>query len=99
MINATNCCIATGGFPKLLQYEWIQQLGHTIVAPVPSLFTFNAPKHPITQLMGVSVPFVNVKIAGTKMLQRGPVLITHWGLSGPAILRLSKKLIINLPFI
>lgn len=89
MINAANCCIATGGFPKLSQYEWIQQLGHTIVAPVPSLFTFNAPKHSITQLMGVSVPFVKVKIAGTKMLQRGPVLITHWGLSGPAILRLS----------
>ena len=89
VINALNCCVATGGGPKLSQYEWIQQLGHTIVAPVPSLFTFNAPKHPITQLMGVSVPFVKVKIAGTKMMQRGPVLITHWGLSGPAILKLS----------
>lgn len=88
-IYATNCCIATGGFPKLSQYEWIRQLGHTIIAPVPSLFTFNAPSHPITQLMGISVPLVKIKIAGTKLMQQGPVLITHWGLSGPAVLKLS----------
>lgn len=88
-IHATRCCIATGGFPKLSQYEWIRQLGHTIVDPVPSLFTFNAPAHSITQLMGISVPLVKVKIAGSKLMQRGPVLITHWGLSGPAILKLS----------
>lgn len=86
---ALHCCIATGGFPKISQYDWIQQLGHSIVDPVPSLFTFNAPGHPLTKLMGVSVPSGKVKIAGTKMTQTGPILITHWGLSGPAILKLS----------
>lgn len=88
-IESSHCCIATGGFPKLSQYDWMKQLGHTIVTPVPSLFTFNAPGHPITKLMGISVPLGKVKITGTKMVQTGPILITHWGLSGPAILKLS----------
>jgi hypothetical protein len=70
-------------------FQWIQRTGHTIEAPVPSLFTFNMPGHPITQLMGVSVPDVQVKIARSKLAERGPLLITHWGLSGPAVLRLS----------
>jgi predicted Rossmann fold flavoprotein len=56
---------------------------------VPSLFTFNLPKHPITELMGVSVEKARVKIEGSKLVEEGPVLVTHWGLSGPAILRLS----------
>jgi predicted Rossmann fold flavoprotein len=86
---AKNCCIATGGFPKDEQYQWIKNLGHNIHSPVPSLFTFNCPQHRITKLMGISVPQVKVKIAGTKLIQTGPVLITHWGLSGPAVLRLS----------
>lgn len=81
--------IATGGFPKAEQYKWIEALGHTIQLPVPSLFTFNIPKHPITELMGVSVPEATVKIAGTKMVQHGPLLITHWGMSGPAVLKTS----------
>lgn len=81
--------IAVGGFPKKEQYKWIENLGHTIQPPVPSLFTFNMPKHPITELMGVSVPEVTVKIAGTKIMQQGPLLITHWGMSGPAILKTS----------
>ncbi len=55
----------------------------------PSLFTFNIPKHPITALMGISVKEAQVKIMGTKLKEKGPVLVTHWGLSGPAILRLS----------
>jgi predicted Rossmann fold flavoprotein len=88
-LEAIRCCIATGGFPKLSQYDWMQPLGHTIVPPVPSLFTFNAPAHSITKLMGISVRLGKVKIAGTKMAQTGPILITHWGLSGPAILKLS----------
>lgn len=82
-------CIACGGFPKLSQFGWIQELGHTIVPPVPSLFTFNLQKNNITSLMGVSVPEVNLKIKGTRFQQSGPLLITHWGLSGPAILKLS----------
>ena len=82
-------CIACGGFPKESQFEWLKETAHSIAAPVPSLFTFNLPHHPITKLMGVSVESVQVKIIGTKLMQQGPMLITHWGLSGPAILKLS----------
>jgi len=81
--------IATGGFPKTEQYAWIAELGHKIETPVPSLFTFNMPGNPVTELMGVSVPNATVKIAGTKFTQSGPLLITHWGMSGPAILKTS----------
>ena len=81
--------LASGGYPKSSMFEWLRSLGHTVADPVPSLFTFNLPKHPITALMGVSVDNVNVKIEGSKLVEEGPVLITHWGLSGPAILRLS----------
>ncbi|OQP65279.1 flavoprotein [Niastella vici] len=82
-------CIASGGYTKLTQFGWLQQLGHSIAEPVPSLFTFNMPGNAITQLMGVSVPEAFVKIAGTSLSAKGPLLITHWGLSGPAVLRLS----------
>ena len=82
-------CIAPGGYAKPGMFEWLTELGHSIEQPVPSLFTFNMPQHPITELMGVSVEEVRVKIVGTKLEQEGPLLITHWGLSGPAVLRLS----------
>lgn len=82
-------CVACGGYPKISMFQWLQNLGHTISEPVPSLFTFNLPKHPITQLMGVSVERARVKIEGSKLVEEGPLLITHWGLSGPAVLRLS----------
>jgi hypothetical protein len=82
-------CIATGGYPKASMFEWLSQLGHSFAEPVPSLFTFNLPKHPITSLMGISVESARVKIEGTKLSEEGPVLITHWGLSGPAVLKLS----------
>ncbi len=82
-------CVACGGFPKALQYDWLKNLGHQFEDPVPSLFTFNVPKHPISALMGISVENVQVKINGTKLSQNGPLLITHWGFSGPAILKLS----------
>ena len=81
--------IATGGNSKETAYEWLRKLGHTIIKPVPSLFTFNIPNNPITQLMGVSVPSAKVKVQGTKLETEGPLLITHWGLSGPAILKAS----------
>jgi predicted Rossmann fold flavoprotein len=89
LLTSDFLCIATGGYPKSSMFEWLTKLGHTIADPVPSLFTFNLPKHPITVLMGVSVEHARVKIEGTKLLEEGPVLITHWGLSGPAVLRLS----------
>lgn len=87
--KADRILIATGGFPKPEQYKWLQELGHTIMPPVPSLFTFNMPKHPITELMGVVCENARVKVMGTKLSESGPLLITHWGMSGPAILRTS----------
>lgn len=82
-------CVAAGGFPKFSMFNWLRDMGHTIEEPVPSLFTFNLPNHPLTKLMGISVAQVNIKLAGTKLNQSGPLLITHWGVSGPATLKLS----------
>ncbi|HEX4851111.1 MAG TPA: NAD(P)/FAD-dependent oxidoreductase [Puia sp.] len=82
-------CIACGGYPKASMFDWLRLLGHKIKDPVPSLFTFNTPGNSITSLMGISVPDTQVKILGTKLNSRGPLLITHWGMSGPVILRLS----------
>ena len=88
-LQTKNVCIASGGYPKSSMFDWLRKLGHTIEEPVPSLFTFNMPGNPVTQLMGVSVERAGVKIAGTKLSEEGPLLITHWGMSGPAVLRLS----------
>ncbi|NNV56710.1 BaiN/RdsA family NAD(P)/FAD-dependent oxidoreductase [Limnovirga soli] len=88
-LTADYLCIATGGQPKTTQYEWLTSMGHDIELPVPSLFTFNIPNNNITQLMGVSVDRATIKIQSSKLVESGPLLITHWGLSGPAILKLS----------
>lgn len=88
-IDADFICIASGGYPKSSMFDWLRELGHAVEEPVPSLFTFNMPGHPITKLMGVSVENSRVKIVGTKLEQEGPLLVTHWGLSGPAVLKLS----------
>ena len=82
-------CVASGGYPKILQYGWLKKTAHDIEEPVPSLFTFNMPGNSITSLMGVVVENVQVKIAGSKLSEQGPLLITHWGMSGPAVLKLS----------
>ena len=82
-------CVAPGGFSKPSQYNWLTALGHSFENPVPSLFTFNIPKNPISDLMGIAVENAQVKINGSKFSQQGPLLITHWGLSGPAVLKLS----------
>lgn len=89
IIECDKVLIAAGGSPKEKSYDWLKELGHTIQSPVPSLFTFNVKGNEITSLMGVSVNPVQVKIAGTKLMETGPVLITHWGFSGPAVLKLS----------
>jgi predicted Rossmann fold flavoprotein len=89
LLKSDYVCVASGGYPKSTQFEWLQKLGHTIEAPAPSLFTFNMPGNPITSLMGVTIENVTVKINGTKLSEQGPLLITHWGMSGPAILKLS----------
>jgi predicted Rossmann fold flavoprotein len=88
-ITANYVCIACGGFPKSSQFDWLAKLGHKIEPPVPSLFTFNIPENSITALMGISVENAVVKINGSRLQQNGPLLITHWGLSGPAVLKLS----------
>lgn len=86
-LRCNRLLIATGSNPKM--YTLLEQLGHHIVPLVPSLFTFNVPDSPLLDLAGVSVPHVKVKINETSLEQEGPLLITHWGFSGPAILRLS----------
>lgn len=88
VILADRVITTTGGHPQAAAYAWLEQLGHTIVPPVPSLFTFNIPDDPIRGLMGIALQ-ARVRIVGTPLESSGPVLITHWGLSGPAILRLS----------
>lgn len=86
---AQKILIATGGHPQRESYKWLEEVGHTITPLIPSLFTFNDSSKRFVPLMGVSVDQALVKIAGTKFSQQGPVLITHWGLSGPAVIKLS----------
>ena len=81
--------VATGGSPKADGYSLVRQLGHAIREPIPSLFTFNDEEQKFSDLMGVAVPDGEVRIVGTKLKQRGPLLVTHWGLSGPAVIKLS----------
>ena len=78
--------MTTGSNPKI--WDMLAQLGHTVVSPVPSLFTFNIKDSRIKDLMGLSA-FAKVKVKGSKLEASGPLLITHWGMSGPGILRLS----------
>ncbi len=81
--------VTTGGNPQLKSYEWLTKLGHTIIPPVPSLFTFNIPLSPLKGLEGLSVQSALVRIQDVKHEEKGPVLITHWGLSGPAVIKMS----------
>lgn len=88
--NETFACkkliISAGSNPKV--WEMLSELGHTIIPPIPSLFTFNIKDPRIKDLMGLSA-FASVKVKGSKLSASGPLLITHWGMSGPGILRLS----------
>jgi predicted Rossmann fold flavoprotein len=88
-IAADRLLITTGGYPKTSGFDWLAQHSHSIVEPLPSLFTFNTPGSYLLSLAGVAVSDAEVKITGTKHQWRGPVLITHWGFSGPAVLKLS----------
>ena len=81
--------ITTGGFPQLSGFDFIAALGHTIVEPVPSLFTFNIPLSPLKGLEGIAVTNATVRLEGSKLSETGPLLITHWGISGPAAIKLS----------
>jgi predicted Rossmann fold flavoprotein len=88
-IHMDKVIVATGGSPKIKGFEWLSDLGHQIIAPVPSLFTFNMPNEPIKKLMGLVAENATVRIQGSKLQYTGPLLVTHWGMSGPAILKLS----------
>jgi predicted Rossmann fold flavoprotein len=89
IIQVERVIIATGGSAKKQGFDWLSDLGLTIVDPVPSLFTFNMPSEKIKNLMGVVAKNTSVSIQGIKQKQYGPLLITHWGMSGPAILKAS----------
>lgn len=84
--TAKKILIATGSNPKM--WKILEKLGHTIIPGVPSLFTFNITDKRIKDLSGVATP-VRVNIRKEKLIMEGPLLITHWGMSGPAILKLS----------
>lgn len=86
-ILADKILVATGSNTTV--WDLLAGLGHRIVPPVPSLFTFNTKDTRLRELSGLSVPNAAVKIAGQKLAANGPLLVTHWGLSGPAVLRLS----------
>ena len=81
--------IATGGNKSSSGLAIAESFGHTIIPPVPSLFTFHIQDNRLTDLAGLSVEKVKVKAGGTKLTTEGPLLLTHWGMSGPAILKLS----------
>jgi len=84
---AKSLILATGSNPQ--GWKWAEALGHTIIPPVPSLFTFNIPSSPLKHLSGVSLDHVSLHLPGFSYTQEGPLLITHFGFSGPAILKLS----------
>ncbi|WP_069129960.1 BaiN/RdsA family NAD(P)/FAD-dependent oxidoreductase [Rhodohalobacter halophilus] len=81
--------VATGGYNRGKAYGWLKTLGHSVHSPVPSLFTFNFREKVLSDLAGISVKNAHVKIEQLPYEEAGPVLITHWGLSGPAVLKIS----------
>ncbi|MCU0372726.1 MAG: NAD(P)/FAD-dependent oxidoreductase [Ignavibacteria bacterium] len=78
-----------GGYSNPENYKWLTEFGHSIVSPVPSLFTFKCSSPFIKDLQGISVDNAEIKVKGTKLVSEGALLITHRGFSGPAILKLS----------
>lgn len=87
--SANKVIVTVGGYNKLENYQWLSHLGHKIVEPAPSLFTFNIPQSPLAGLEGISVEPAKVYVKNTDFAYEGAVLITHWGLSGPAVLKAS----------
>ena len=87
VFEADQLVIAAGSSKKV--WELCETLDHSVIAPVPSLFTFNINDKRLVDLLGISVPNATVTITGTKLEASGPLLITHWGMSGPAVLKLS----------
>lgn len=89
IVTCDRLLLATGGNKTNAGFEFARQLGHGIEPPVPSLFTFHIKDPRLQELSGVSVEFATTAVPGTALKESGPLLITHWGLSGPAVLKLS----------
>lgn len=88
--TADTVVVATGGSPRPAGMEWLAALGLDIIAPVPSLFSLALDSRQLNTLSGTVVQEVTASLAGTKFRAGGPLLITHWGVSGPAVLKLSS---------
>ena len=86
-LRADRLLLATGGSPA--GFRWAAKLGHTVEPPVPSLFTFEIDDPRLSGLAGVSVNVGSVRLEGSREVHAGPLLVTHWGLSGPAVLKAS----------
>jgi predicted Rossmann fold flavoprotein len=95
-LKADKVIVTVGGYPKSESYQWLRQLGLKIVEPVPSLFTFNVPDSDMKDLQGLSVEHGIVSVPGSKWKDDGPILITHWGFSAPAVIKLSAWAAIDL---
>lgn len=87
ILECDKLILASGSSPQ--GFEFAKSFGHSIQEPVPSLFTFNVPASPLKDLSGIAVEKASIRIMGTQFHQQGPLLITHWGFSGPAALKLS----------
>lgn len=96
LLTARKVIVTTGGFSKPEGYGFIARLGIAIAPPVPSLFTFNVPQSDLKDLQGIAVTHGSVSIPGSDWRHEGPVLITHWGFSGPAVIKLSAWAAIDL---
>ena len=90
MVHFDKVVVTTGGSPKLSGLDMLAPLNLDIIPPVPSLFSISLPHHPITELMGTVVEPATATLVGTKLKATGALLITHWGMSGPAILKMSS---------
>lgn len=88
-IIADKVVITVGGIPKTTSMKWLENLGCKMIESVPSLFTFNMPKNIVTELMGLTIEQASSRIEREKIQSKGSLLITHWGMSGPSILKLS----------
>jgi predicted Rossmann fold flavoprotein len=89
MLECERLLLATGGCRTAAMGRLAESLGHTLVPPVPSLFTYQIEVPWLRDLAGVSVLEVEASVPGTKLREKGPLLVTHWGLSGPVVLRMS----------
>jgi predicted Rossmann fold flavoprotein len=87
--RAKSVMYTIGGQPKISGFNNLQGVDLKLIEPLPSLFTFNMPNEPIRELMGIVIENAAVKIQGEKWNATGPLLITHWGMSGPAVLKCS----------